>query len=64
MGDVVDMQVQKRLIEEARAARAKRKAERDLDSMAEKAKKCTYGNPDCPKCNPPFPGGIDDMEIG
>lgn len=27
--------------------------------MAERAKNCTYGNPDCPKCNPkPIPAEV------
>lgn len=51
MGDVVDLKVHARLIQEAREARAKRKAERESDSWAERHK-------------PQHPGGLDDMEIG
>jgi hypothetical protein len=41
------MKVQKRLIEEAREARAKRKAERETDNAQ----------------SPQYPGGIDDIKV-
>jgi hypothetical protein len=49
LSNVVDLKVQTRLIQEAREARAKRKAERESDSWAERHK-------------PEHPD--DDMEIG
>jgi hypothetical protein len=51
--NVVNMKVQGRLIREAREARAKRKAERNV----------LWNNPEEAAITAQFPGGIDDMEI-
>lgn len=34
-----------------------------MDDMSERAAKCTYGNPDCPQCNPKYELPMHDGKV-
>jgi hypothetical protein len=60
--NVLDMKVQKRLIEEAREARAKRKAERDTRWLLEQHS-VTEWLDDVANDSVKYPVGIDDIKV-